>query len=223
MPNVLITGANRGLGLEFARQYANDGWEVIASCRNPEEAVDLQALGVRIEALDMEDFDAVAAFGAKLDAAPLDLLIANAGMSGPGGSAENVDAGGFLRTLAVNSVAPTLLAGSVVDHVAKAEGKMVAVSSQMGSIADNSSGGFLPYRTSKAALNAAWKTMAVDYRDRPVTVALLHPGWVQTDMGGPSAPVQPRDSVTGMRKVIAGLTRAQSGSFLNYKGEKLAW
>ncbi len=182
MPRVLITGANRGLGLEFVRQYANDGWQVIAACRNPDDAVDLQALGVTIEQLDMEDLAAVAGFGAKLHTAPLDLLIANAGISGPGGTAETVDGPGFVRTLAVNCVAPTLLAGAVIDHVVQAQGKLVAITSQMGSIADNSSGGFLPYRTSKAALNAAWKTMAVDYRERPVTVAMLHPGWVQTDM-----------------------------------------
>ena len=223
MPTVLVTGANRGIGLEFARQYAADGWSVIATVRTMASAGELRELPgtIRIEQLEMTDGAALAAFPEQLGSEPLDLYIANAGMSGPHGATNDLDHAGWVQTLAVNSVAPTVLAAALLPSIEAARGKMIAISSQMGSIEDNSSGGYTAYRSSKAALNAAWRSMAVDLKDRPITVAMLHPGWVQTDMGGPNARISAQESVTGMRRLIDGLTPQQSGAFLDYRGGTL--
>jgi len=123
---------------------------------------------------------------------------------------------------AVNTVAPTLLAETLLPNVLAAEGKMIVLTSRMGSIAD-SSGGSIAYRASKAALNAAWRALALDLKGRPITLAMFHPGWVQTDMGGPNATISQAESVTGLRRVIAGLTPADSGSFLDYQGNTIPW
>ncbi|HYG28595.1 MAG TPA: SDR family oxidoreductase [Allosphingosinicella sp.] len=220
MPSVLITGAGRGLGLEFARQYAQDGWEVIATVRG--EAPELERLGVRIEQLDMRDFAAVASFGERLSGAPLDLLIANAGMSGPQRIGNPQLAADWQEVHAVNAVAPTLLAEAVLPNVLGAQGKMVAITSRMGSIAD-SSGGYVAYRASKAALNAAWRSLALDLAGRPVTLAMFHPGWVQTDMGGSNAPISAAESVAALRRIIARLEPKDSGSFLDRDGSSIPW
>ena len=220
MPNVLITGANRGLGLEFARQYAHDGWHVIGTARHPEKAEALHDVAHEVMALDMADSKSIEAFAAGLERRPIDLLIANAGMYGP----HTFDAAQWAETLRVNTIAPTELAIALKQHVLSGSLKtMVALSSQLGSIADNDSGGMLAYRSSKAALNAAWKSLAIDWKEDGLTLVTVHPGWVQTDMGGANAPLTPEESVTGLRKVIAGLGPDKSGRFFNYRGESLAW
>ena len=219
MPNVLITGANRGLGLEFARQYCRDGWTVFATVREPSE--ELEALCTRVEQVDMMDFAAVAALGTRFDT--LDLLVANAGTYGPKDAATTEDAQGWLDTFSVNTVAPYLLARSVLPLIQQSGGKLIAVSTRMGSIEDNDSGGFLAYRSSKTALNMAWLYLALDVKGRGVTAAVLHPGWVQTRMGGSSAPLQPDESVAGMRKVIEGLEPKDSGGFFAYDGATIPW
>ena len=218
MPTVLITGANRGLGLELVRQYAADGWEVVATARQSSDELD--ALGVRVETLDMRDLAAVAAFGDRLDA--LDLLIANAGTYGPKSVGSADDGEEWLETFAVNTVAPFLLAQSVLPLVTRSTGKLIAISTQMGSIEDNSSGGFIAYRSSKSALNSAWRSLAIDNRGK-VICAVLHPGWVQTRMGGPSAPLAPEQSVAGLRQVIGKLGADESGGFFNYDGSSIPW
>jgi len=215
MARVLITGANRGIGLEFARQYAADGWDVIATTRRP--SPELDALGVRVETLDVADFDAVVAFADGLDGA-LDLFIANAGVSGPQRIDSADAAEEWQRVHAVNAVAPVLLAERLAAKMAEG-GKMAAITSRMGSIAD-SSGGFISYRASKAALNAAWFALS---RQLPVPMILFHPGWVQTDMGGPNAQIEPAASVAGMRRLIAGLTIEASGGFVDYQGQPIPW
>ena len=223
MPTALVTGASRGLGLGFVRQYASAGWSVIATVRDRPSGEALRSLGdVRVELLDMRDFAALERLGDRIDG-PLDLLIANAGMTSPGEMRSAGEAEGFLEVLAVNSVAPTLLASVLAPKVIAAKGKMIAITSQMGSIADNNSGGWLAYRASKAALNQAWKTLAVDMAGAPISIAMLHPGWVKTDMGGGGAPLEPSESVAALRRVIDGLEPSDKGVFLNQTGKKLPW
>ena len=217
MPRVLITGAGRGLGLEFARQYAADGWDVIATVRGASD--ELAALGVRVERLDMRDFAAVEAFPERLGGAPLDLFIANAGVSAAKRVDTTEEAATALEVLAVNALAPTLLARRLAPSVEAGGGRMAAITSRMGSIADTS-GGWLGYRGSKAALNAYWASLA---HELPFPIVLLHPGWVQTDMGGPGAPLTPAESIAGMRRVIAALTPRQTGAFLDPQGNTVPW
>jgi NAD(P)-dependent dehydrogenase (short-subunit alcohol dehydrogenase family) len=218
MPTALITGANRGLGLEFARQYAADGWRVIATARDPGRADDLRTLDgeVRIEQLEMTEFDRLDSFTERLDGELIDLFIANAGMMGTRAPLGEINGYRWVETLSVNTVAPTLLASALLGRMSEG-GKLIAVTSKMGSIADNQSGGSIVYRSSKAALNAAWRSLAIDLKGR-FTVAMLHPGWVQTDMGGPSALITPEESIASMRGVIESLTSDKSGAFLNYDG-----
>jgi NAD(P)-dependent dehydrogenase (short-subunit alcohol dehydrogenase family) len=219
---VLVTGAGRGIGLEFARQYAADGWRVVATVR--EDGADLSGVAgdVAVEKLDMRDFAALEAFPERLRGQPLDLLIANAGIT----AARRIDsaaaAAAWQEVHAVNAVAPTLLAEALLPNVVAARGKLAAITSQMGSIAD-SSGDYVGYRASKAALNAAWRALALDHRGEPVSFVLLHPGWAQTDMGGPNATLAVQDSVRGMRRVIEQLSQRRSGAFLDYRGRELPW
>ena len=220
MATVLITGANRGIGLEFARQYSADGWDVIATAR--ETSAELAALGIRVEPLDLRDLDAVAALSAGIDG-PLDLLIANAGTYGPKEATRAEEAEAWLDTLRVNTVAPYLLARSVEPLVKASSGKLIAITSKMGSIDDNGSGGYLAYRSSKTALNMAWRNLALDVRRSGIVAAMLHPGWVQTRMGGSSAPLQPDASVGGMRRVIDGLGPGENGGFFAYDGSRIPW
>jgi NAD(P)-dependent dehydrogenase (short-subunit alcohol dehydrogenase family) len=216
MPTVLITGANRGIGLEFARQYCRDGWNVVATVRDPTD--ELGALCTQVETLDMLDLEAVAGFGERIDT--LDLLIANAGTYGPRDVTNAEDAEGWSATFAVNSIAPYLLAQAVLPQVRAASGKLIAISTRMGSIEDNDSGGFLAYRSAKSALNMAWRNLA---HDSGVTCAVLHPGWVKTRMGGAGAPLGAEESVTGMRGVIDRLTPSESGGFFGHDGAPIPW
>ena len=217
MPKVLITGANRGLGLDFARQYKDAGWDVVSTAR--ESSPGLDALGVEVEKLEMSDLDAVERFGERFDR--LDLLIANAGTYGPREVRDAKAGQKWAQTFVVNTIAPFLLAQSVLPAIKSARGKLIAVSTKMGSIADNNSGGFIAYRSSKSALNSAWRSLAVDNPD--VVCAVLHPGWVQTRMGGSSAPLEPEESIAGMRRVIDSLGPEQSGGFFAYDGAEVPW
>ena len=228
MPTVLITGANRGLGLEFARQYTKEGWRVIATARAPKKATDLRALGpaVAVHRLDVGDLEAVAAFGRELAEETIDVLIANAGMSGPRGMRPEAigaeEAAAWEVVFRVNAMAPLALAGAFVGAVARSkERKMIAISSRLGSIAANNDGGLYGYRSSKAALNALWRSFAIDHSE--IIAALLHPGWVRTDMGGSGAPLGPEERVAGMRRVIARLGKGDSGRFYDYQGEQIPW
>lgn len=216
MPTVFVTGANRGLGLEFVRQYRAAGWEVIATVR--ERSAELEGLGAEVRELDMADLGAVSTATA---GRPLDLLIANAGTYGPREAADAAGGKEWLETFAVNTVAPYLLAQALLPEVRAAGGKLIAVSTRMASLADNSSGGFLAYRSSKTALNMAWKTLALANPDLVCT--MFHPGWVQTRMGGQNAPVTPEQSISGMMRVIAGLGPEASGQFFDYQGQRVPW
>lgn len=218
MPTVLITGTNRGIGLEFARQYAADGWDVIATAR--QSSPELDALGVRVERLDMQELDAVIALGSRIER--LDLLIANAGTWIPE-QAQSADEGrAWTEMLTTNTVAPYLLARSVIRQVGEARGKLMALTSGMGSIAE-SSGGYVPYRSSKAALNMAWHSLAIEAKRLGVVAAVLDPGWVKTRMGGANAPTPPEQSVAEMRRLIERLGPADSGGFFKRDGSRHDW
>jgi NAD(P)-dependent dehydrogenase (short-subunit alcohol dehydrogenase family) len=216
MPTVLITGANRGIGLEFARQYSADGWDVIGAAR--QSSPDLDALGVTVKPLDLADPDAVAAF--TIDR-PLDLFISNAGTSNPKETQGAGSAREWQVMMMVNAIAPFQLGHALLVRMATS-GKMIAISSGLASIADNK-GRWIPYRTSKAALNMAWTSLALEAKPRGVTCVLVSPGWVKTDMGGAGAESTPEESVGDMRGLIGRLTIDDSGKFLRRDGSELPW
>lgn len=226
MPSVAIIGANRGIGLAFVRSYAADGWRVHATCRDPDQAADLHAVDgdVHIHRLDVTDEKQAAEVVRAIDKA-IDVLIHNAGIYGPRSSPfGELDAAAWAQVLRINAIAPLKIAEAFIDQVAAGERKTMAfLTSKMGSIGENSSGGSYFYRTSKAALNAGVRSLAHDLAGRGVKAIVLHPGWVKTDMGGPSALITPAESVEGLRKVIDNLTPAQSGRFWNYDGTEIAW
>lgn len=227
MPTILITGASRGLGLEFTRQYAADGWRVFAACRDPAGARDLAAVegDVAAETLDVDDGPQVEALAKKLSGQPIDVLINNAGIYGPQDlTRDNIDYDAWGRVFRTNAMSPLAVSAAFAANVAQGgQKKIVTLSSRMGSIAENDSGGEFIYRSSKAAVNAVMKSLAGDLKAEGITVAVLHPGWVRTDMGGPEAAIEASESVTGMRAVIAGLKESDSGRFFNYEGTKIPW
>jgi NAD(P)-dependent dehydrogenase (short-subunit alcohol dehydrogenase family) len=216
MATVLITGANRGIGLEFARQYSADGWEVIAAARH--SSPELDALGVTVKPLDLSDPNAVAAFNVDQ---PLDLFIANAGTSDPKETAGADNARAWQKMMMVNAIAPFQLGEALLPHMARG-GKMIAISSGLGSIGDNK-GRWIPYRTSKAALNMAWTSLAIEAYPLGVACAMLSPGWVKTDMGGAGAETTAQESVSEMRQLIERLTIDDAGKFLRRDGSPLPW
>jgi NAD(P)-dependent dehydrogenase (short-subunit alcohol dehydrogenase family) len=218
MPTVLITGANRGIGLEFARQYSNAGWDVIATARH--SSPELDALGVRVEALDLSDADSVAAFPQKIDGA-LDLFIANAGTNHPMNGESAEDAREWQVMMMVNAIAPYVLGKALLPRMANG-GKMIAISSGMGSIGDIGAG-WVPYRTSKAALNMAWSSLALEAKPRGVACVLISPGWVKTRMGGSGAQITAEQSVGDMRALIGRLTIDDNGRFLRRNGSEIPW
>jgi NAD(P)-dependent dehydrogenase (short-subunit alcohol dehydrogenase family) len=221
---VLITGVNRGLGLEFARQYRADGWRVIGTVRSRQTAADAAAkLGVELHELDLNEFPAIAALGRALQQETIDVVIANAGYMGDRDMPiDNVDLASWETSFRVNTIAPIALIGALLAPLRRsADRKAVAISSRRGSIACNDTGGRYMYRSSKAALNAAWRSLSVDH---PALVAfVLHPGWVRTDMGGPSAEVAVEASVQGMRRVIDAAGPDSRGRFLTWDGKELPW
>jgi NAD(P)-dependent dehydrogenase (short-subunit alcohol dehydrogenase family) len=226
-PTVFITGANRGIGLELVRQYAAAAWRVIATCRNPIGLGELAKLHGEIEVHGLEVTDATqaTALAKELDGTAIDVLINNAGVYGPNKySLDEVDEDAWVQTLRVNVMAPLRISNLFTPHVAAStQRKIITVTSKMGSIGDNASGGVYIYRSSKSAVNAVMRSLSHEVRDQGIIVTLLHPGWVKTDMGGPNALISVEESVTGMRGVIANLNREQSGSFLNYDGTEIPW
>lgn len=228
--NYLITGANRGIGLEFVKQLTSRGDTVFATCRTPAQAEELNALAneyqdlVTVLELDVADSKSVDNLLAALkqNDTKLDVLINNAGIYPQGGTLGELDYDAFIKGFEVNSIAPLRLAEAILPLLTGAK-KVVNVTSQMGSIADNTSGGSYAYRMSKAALNMGFKSFAIDTQPKGVTSLVLHPGWVQTDMGGPNALITTEQSVEGMLKTIDEATLAQSGNFYGWKGNTIGW
>lgn len=221
---VLVTGANRGLGLEFARQYAAAGWTVIGTARTPDEATELKALGVEVRALDVADPASIDGLATSLEGRPIDLLINNAGIFPRVDRLEATDFADVERTFAVNTLGPMRLTRALLPQLRLGRLKqVVSISSGLGSIANNSSGRYYGYRESKAALNMFTRSLAAELADEGFTCVVLSPGWVQTDMGGPNATLTPAQSVTGLRNVIDGLTPAMTGRFLNHDGAEQPW
>ncbi len=230
MASVLITSANRGLGFEFAKQYAAEGWQVFAACREPDSASQLRRLadaspGMKILALDVTDLTSVQAAATKLDGRVIDLLLNSAGIIGkPKQTAGNVDYGSWASVLDVNTMGPMRVSEAFVDHVARSDRKLiVTITSGMGSLTDNISGGSIAYRSSKAAVNMVMRSLAIDLAPRGISCVLVNPGWVRTDMGGAGATLSPAESVAALRRLIETLGPAQSGKFFHYDGREYAW
>lgn len=223
MPTVLIVGASRGIGLEFARQYAADGARVIATHRKPEDAARLRALGARPLALDVLDPAAVSALGSHLGAEPLDIVIINAGVYGPRSSAPAAPtADEFDVVMQTNVRAPMQLIDALVPRLAGAR-KLAVLSSKMGSVSLMSNGSGWLYRASKAALNAALRSTSIELGAHGVICMAFHPGWVRTDMGGAGADLDVTEAVSQMCRVIDAANASHNGKFLNYNGEQLSW
>jgi NAD(P)-dependent dehydrogenase (short-subunit alcohol dehydrogenase family) len=225
---VLITGTNRGLGLELTKQYATDGWQVLACCRAPNKADALQALAkahhnITVLPLDVADFTQIDALAEKLKAQAVDVLINNAGVY-PESSFESLNMEDWAFAFRVNSMAPFKMINAFKTHIANsALKKAVTLSSKMGSIDDNSGGGSYIYRSSKTAVNMVMKSLSIDLKPLGISVVTLHPGWVQTDMGGPNGLINTQTSVNGLRIVINSLTIENSGKFIAYDGKEIAW
>ena len=231
MPTALVTGANRGLGLEWTRQYLAAGWRVIATCRHPESADALrqtvaghgQAHVCRLDVTSVQDLRSLQM---DLETEPIDVLLNNAGVYldkfDPGLGGLHFDA--WERSFAVNTLGPARVTEAFLDNVARSERRLVvAITSHMGAIAEITSPGAYAYRASKAALNAVMKGMSLELMARGVGVLLLHPGWVKTRMGGPEGPLSPQQSVTGMRELVERFHLEQTGAFLRYNGTRIPW
>lgn len=236
MPTILITGANRGLGLEMAQQYAADGWSIQACCRAPAAASDLAALSgkypgkISVHQLEVDAPDQVEALAATMRGQSIDILLNNAGILGakidaPGGAGlGHVDYEGWADVLRINTIAPLRLSEALVEPLARGEMKLIVfMSSFMGSIGGIEETGFYAYRTSKAALNMVVKMLSIDLKSRGIRTLAVHPGWVRTDMGGDTAPVGITESISGLRNVIENYGGDQTGRFYRYDGVELPW
>jgi len=228
MSTVLITGANRGIGLALAQQYATEGAEVLGCCRHPAKADELKALAasssgrVRIIPLDVADESSIASLQRTLGDQPIDILINNAGISGL--SADRIEAEGYMTTMRVNALAPMLIAQTLYDNLRHStQKKLVAITSIMGSTS-SAAGGKYAYRASKAALNNGMRGLSRAWARDGILVALLNPGYVQTEMvKGQVAFISADECASGLIARISELTPATSGVFQDYRGVKIRW
>ncbi len=223
--NILVTGATRGIGLELVRQLRARGDDVIAAVRDDKTAGELRDLRARLEICDVASEPSIAGLAARLGEAPLDIVINNAGVWG--GEKQGVarfDAAEAMRTYQTNALGPLLVSLALLPHLRRGGAKkLLHVTSGMGSIGDNSSGGYYAYRMAKAALNMASRSLANDLRREGIASAVINPGWVKTDMGGDGAPTTVTDSVKGILARLDELTLATSGSFLHWRGGTFPW
>ncbi|MDG1292921.1 MAG: SDR family oxidoreductase [Pseudomonadales bacterium] len=230
MATILITGTNRGIGLEFTKQFLARGDSVIATCREPAAATELQTLNNKHNALSVLTLDVASpasmqAFVKQLEGVALDVFINNAGVYGPSSVRfGEVDADIWASVLNVNAIAPIMLSQMIMPNLrAGKDKKMLYLSSKMGSIDDNGSGAAYIYRSSKTALNCVVKSLSIDLAAEGFKAAVLHPGWVLTQMGGANALIDTQTSVLGMMEVIDGLSAEQSGGFYSYNGSSIPW
>ena len=230
MATILITGTNRGIGLEFTKQCLARGDSVIATCRDLAAAEELSRLGeshegLDIRALDVASSESMQSFVEQLAGHPIDVFINNAGVYGPSNlKFGEVEEEAWASVFRVNSIAPLILSQLLLPNLrAGKDKKLLYLTSKMGSIADNRGGGSYIYRSSKSALNSVIKSVAIDLAGEGFTAAVLHPGWVQTDMGGPNAHIDTETSVKGLLQVVDGLDSESSGGFFNYDGSTIPW
>lgn len=235
MSTILITGSNRGIGLAFCRAYSELGWEVVATCRNPDNATDLKQLSgkITILPLDVTSGKSIAALVDTLKEKPIDILVNNAAIHGPRdvtGTFGEIDLDAWMEVMKVNAMAPIKLTEALLPNVLQsAQKKLVFISSMAGSISlrgsqpHHKTGGPYIYRTSKAALNASVKAIGFDLRAQGVSVVALHPGWVKTETGGWDAPGDPSESVAAMLPLIDAATPEGNGVFLNVDGTVIGW
>ncbi|WP_076411527.1 SDR family oxidoreductase [Shewanella sp. UCD-KL12] len=228
--HLLITGANRGLGLTMVKHYLNDGWNVTACCREPEQAHELTQMLNQYETLsvfqlDVTDHGAVQQLADSLKNDPIDLLINNAGYYGPkGGYLGQTDADEWRRVFEINTISPLKVLEAFRHNLKQTPSSIFAVlSSKMGSMGDNSSGGAYIYRSSKAAINAVVKSLSIDLKGEDITAVALHPGWVRTEMGGPNGLIDTEESVTGLKQVLDQLNIENTGKFFDFNGREIPW
>jgi NAD(P)-dependent dehydrogenase (short-subunit alcohol dehydrogenase family) len=228
MAGILVTGAGRGIGLELTRQYVDAGDDVIACVRAPESCHELQELAkrgsVQIVQMDLADFDSISAAREQIGDAPIDVLINNAGyVGGAHQKVDDVDIEEWHRTLDINTIAPLLIARAFKPNlVASGNGKLMNVTSQLAA-STWPMGGMIIYSTTKAAMSKIGQILAIDWKDEPIISALMHPGWVKTDMGGPNADITAQESARGIRAVIESLKPEDSGKFYKWNGETHPW
>jgi NAD(P)-dependent dehydrogenase (short-subunit alcohol dehydrogenase family) len=229
--NVLITGASRGIGLEMVKYGIEQNWRIFACCRHPQQAESLLAVAklangrVSVHVADMDELATIQALAYELRNEAIDILINNAGIYGSDKNRfGNVDVQSWLNTFQVNSIAPLKVAEALIEQVRMGDKKIIAcISSKMGSMADNGSGGSYIYRSSKAALNAVVKSMAIDLKDEDIKCVALHPGWVKTEMGGPDAEISTRECVTSLFNIMLSLQPEDSGRFIDIDGTDIPW
>ena len=230
MKTVFITGANRGIGLALSKVFLKDNWQVIATCRDIKCADELNQLKadyklLHVYELDITDYQQMAVLSSTLHDLKIDVLLNNAGLYGPKGYGfGNCDVDAWRDVFEANVIAPTKLAEAFVSQVLNSELKIIAaLSSRVGSHTENTKGGGYIYRSSKAALNSVVKSLSNDLLPQGIKTVALHPGWVQTEMGGPNALISAQESAIGLKQVIESLTEEQSGGFYSYKGEQIPW
>ena len=220
----LVTGANRGIGLQFARTLTGRGDRVIGTARRPERATDLSETGARVEALDVADDASVAELARKLAGEPIDVLVLNAAVGEAGSGVDHLVAADVERTLNVNAVGAVRVTRALLPNLLAGKRRAIAaLSSGLGSIGRNAEGGWVAYRMGKAALNMFVRSAASELARHRFTCILIDPGWVRTDMGGAGAPLTPEASVEAMVRVIDGLRPSDSGRFLDRRGRDVPW
>jgi len=228
---ILVTGANRGIGLEMVKIAVSKQWQVKACCRNPHVADKLTEVArmsgglVSVHTLDVTDKAQIQALAYELRGEVIDILINNAGVYGSmNHQFGNIDEIDWLETFKINTIAPINMAEAFVENIALSKKKLIAtLSSKMGSMSDNSSGGSYIYRSSKAALNAAVKSMSIDLAPKGICCVLLHPGWVRTDMGGPNGEITTRESVTQIFNTLEKVSMDDTGKFYDIDGSIIGW